>query len=185
MKINRQFQDLHSSNPKTDWHAVQIVERDICLLYHQLADYSYVMGDLYYGDIFSLPYWDYLSISNLEPERHTFIRNGCLVMLYAMASDVLDGSGAYLTMDRQRYLAARAAIDALPTYDDESNRLIAAVRNSFKLIDENRGTWEDASDVQDVIAESSWIHECFVRQYFIKRANDFATNPYFRGNEPS
>ncbi len=57
MKINRQFQALHSPDPDcTDWHTVQIVERDICLLYHQLADYSYVMGDLYYGDIYSLPY---------------------------------------------------------------------------------------------------------------------------------
>ncbi len=155
MKINRQFQALHSPDPdKTDWHAVQIIERDICLLYHQLADYSFIMGDLYYGDIYSLPYWEYLSASHLEPERQAFIRNGCLVMLYAMASEVLDGSGSYLTMDRQRYLAARAAVDSLPTFDDDSNRLIAAVKKSFKLIDEKRGAWEDAADVQDVIGES-------------------------------
>ncbi len=58
MKINRQFQDLHSPGPnETDWYTIQILERDICLLYHQLADYSYIMGDLYYGNVFALSYW--------------------------------------------------------------------------------------------------------------------------------
>lgn len=186
MKINRQFQDLHLPTPnKTDWYTIQIVERDICLLYHQLADYSYIMGDLYYGDVYALPYWEYLNVPNVEPERQMFIRHGCLVMLYAMAQEVLDGSGAYLTMDRQRYLAARTAVEALPSFDDETNRLIAAVRGSFKLIDENRGSWEDESDVKNVVAESTWIHERFVRQYFIKNANDFATHPYFQGKEQS
>ncbi len=185
MKINRQFQDLHSPGQNgTDWYTIQVVERDICLLYHQLADYSYIMGDLYYGDVFALPYWEYLNIPNLETERQAFIRNGCLVMLYAMASEVLDGSGTYLTMERKRYHAARAAVEALPNFDDESNRLIAAVKGSFKLIDEKRGTWDDIPEVQDVISESTWIHECFVRQYFIERTNDFFKNPYFRNEGP-
>ena len=90
MKINRQFQDIHSPLPtETDWCRIQIVERDICLLYHQLASYSWIMEDLYYGSVYALPYWRYLNISALETKRQAFIRNGCLVMLYAMASEEL------------------------------------------------------------------------------------------------
>ncbi|KLU02753.1 hypothetical protein RISK_005049 [Rhodopirellula islandica] len=54
---------------EVDWTEVQRVERDICLLYHQLADYSYIMGDLCYGDVFSLPYWEYLQIEELESDQ--------------------------------------------------------------------------------------------------------------------
>ncbi len=86
-----------------NWTEIQLVERDICLLYHQLADYSYIMGDLYYGDVFSLPYWEYLHVEELAPDRQRFVCDGCLVMLYAMAVEVLDGSGTYLTMDSDRY----------------------------------------------------------------------------------
>ena len=39
-----------------DWAEVQELERDILLLFHQLAEYNHVMGDLYYGDVFALPY---------------------------------------------------------------------------------------------------------------------------------
>ena len=184
MKINRQFQDLHTSgSADTDWCAVQSVERDICLLYHQLADYAYIMGDLYYGNVYSLPYWEYLAVSTLEPEQQQFIRIGCLVMLYAMASEVLDGSGTYLTMDRHKYRAAKSAVNALPEFDADTNRLIDAVRRSFTLIDQKRGAWEDSPEVQDVVAESTWIHERFVRQYFIRHAEQFNSNPYYRATD--
>jgi hypothetical protein len=187
MKINRQFQDLHmpDGGESEKWIELQCVERDICLLYHQLAHYSWIMGDLYYGDVYALPYWEYLNVPNVEPERQKFIRNGCLVMLYAMASGELDGSGIYLTTDRQVYLAARTAVEALPSLEDDTNRLIAAVRGSLRMIGENRRLWDDASDVKNVFAESHWIHERFVRPYFIGRANDFATNPYFQSKEQS
>ncbi len=73
--ISGQFQDLHSpNNGETDWQTIQRVERDICLLYHQLAEYSYIMGDLYYGDVYALPYWDYLNLQTLEPDQRAFIR---------------------------------------------------------------------------------------------------------------
>ena len=185
MKINQQFQDLHTSGASgTDWCAVQTIERDICLLFHQLSDYSYIMGDLYYGNVFSLEYWQFLQLPGVEPERQQFIRTGCLVMLYAMASEVLDGSGAYLTMDRRRYSDAKAAVRVLPSFDTDTDRLVAAVSGAFKLIDEKRFDNEDSPEVQEVVAASTWIHERFVRQYFISRAEDFENNPYFHSAEP-
>lgn len=185
MKINHQFQDLHiPGGTGIDWAAIQSVERDICLLFHQLADYSYIMGDLYYGSVYALDYWNFLQIHGIDPKRQQFLRIGCLVMLYAMASDVLDGTGSYLTMDRHRYLAAKSAVRSLPALDPDFDRLVAAVSGAFKLIDEKRFSEENSPEMQDVIAASTWIHERFVRQYFICRAADFESNPYFRGDGP-
>ena len=56
IEINRQFQDRHVAGSDIDrWVELQQVERDICLLYHQLSDYSYIMGDLYYGSDVAAP----------------------------------------------------------------------------------------------------------------------------------
>src|SRR5712691_1560834 len=87
----------HSPGASVDWVLKQQVERDICLLYHQLADYSYIMGDLYYGPVFGLPYWEYLDFPDLDGADREFLRDGCLVMILAMAWDQIDGSGVYIS----------------------------------------------------------------------------------------
>jgi hypothetical protein len=75
IEINRQFQDRHVAGSDIDrWVELQQVERDICLLYHQLSDYSYIMGDLYYGSVYALRYWDFLDVEGIKPARQTFIR---------------------------------------------------------------------------------------------------------------
>lgn len=185
MKINRQFQDLHLRDTSgVDWVALQKIERDICLLYHQLAVYAGIMPDLYYGNVFGSPYWDYLNVPNIEHEQQAFIRNGCLVMLYAMAVEVLDGIGAYLVMDRTRFDAAKAAVRCLPQFDADTDRLIRVVRGSFKLIDEGKNSSDKSPVAVEVVDASAWIHDRFVKDYFVHRAKEFETNPYFRGERP-
>ncbi|MCP3961419.1 MAG: hypothetical protein GY719_26540 [bacterium] len=185
VKINRQFQDLHSTaQAEIDWSAIQRVERDICLLYHQLADYSYIMGDLYYGDVFNLPYWEYLDFQGPEPEQQEFIRSGCLVMLYAMASEVLDGSGAYLTMDRDRFSGARASVESLRELDGDTGRLAAVVRAALRLVGQEGDLRCSSPEVQEIEAESTWIHERFVREYFNRRTHEFESNAYYQGEIP-
>jgi hypothetical protein len=142
------------------------------------------MDDLYYGDVFGLDYWRFLDVREVEPERGEFIRAGCLVMLYAMASEVCGGSGSYLVLDKKRYAEAKAAVRALPSFNPDMDRLVAAVSGAFKLIDEERSDVDPSPEVQAVFAESTWIHERFVRQYFISRADDFKNNPYYRGVVP-
>jgi len=45
MKINREFQDLRASvGGSVDWVLKRQVERDICLLCHQLASYGSIMA---------------------------------------------------------------------------------------------------------------------------------------------
>jgi hypothetical protein len=184
VKINERFQALHTPATETDWVAIQAVERDICLLYHQLADYSYIMGDLYYGDVYGLPYWDYLDVQGLEPEQRDFLRTGCLVLLFAMASEVLDGSGAYLTMDQNRYVAASVAVRSLSGFSGDVGRLADAVRQALAMIDAGAGTWDQSDTAAEMNAASTWIHERFVRRYFEDRAKEFSTNPYYRGQPP-
>jgi hypothetical protein len=96
MKMKRQFQDSHSASRLGHWVLKQQIERDICLLFHQLADYSSIMGDLSYGDVFALPYWEYLDFPDVDPEERNFLRDGCLVMILAMASECVDGTGSFL-----------------------------------------------------------------------------------------
>jgi len=44
LKINWRYQSLHTPDPnELDWVLVQQVEKDICLLYHQLSEYSYIL----------------------------------------------------------------------------------------------------------------------------------------------
>lgn len=123
----------------------------------------------------------------MESAHTRFIgRNACLTYwgLWS-AYEELNGSGAFLTVDQQRFHDAQTAVNALPAFDDDSNRLIAVVKSAFKLMDEKRGSWEDAPDVNEVVAASTWIHERFVRRYFIEIADAFTSNPYYHGEGPT
>ncbi|MBK8943123.1 MAG: hypothetical protein IPM79_37370 [Polyangiaceae bacterium] len=170
MKLNRQFQDLHTEAKSADWVLKQQLERDICLLYHQLANYSFIMGDLYYGDVFGLPYWEHLEMHGVEPDDRAFIRDGCLVMMLCMASECIDGSGSYV---REHVPACLAALDGLSLPGGETQRLIAAVRTALELVE--RG----GPEPPELFAEYTWVHERYVRRYFTDQADDFRTNPYF------
>jgi len=169
--INDQYQSLHlPGQSDVDWVLVQQVERDICLLYHQLAEYSFIMGDLYYGDVYALPYWNFLNTNDLPEDKQFFIRNGCLVMILAMAWDEIDGSGSYLAKFAK---SCEEALDRLEVEDEPSTRLLATVRDEVLAIKTG-----DCPD--DLFARSVWVHETFVRGYFKQIAGDFDKDPYFR-----
>jgi len=127
MKLNRQFQDQHMEQQSANWVLKQQLERDICLLYHQLANYSYIMGDLYYGDVFALAYWDHLQLPAIDDADRDFIRDGCLVMILAMASECIDGTGSYL---RPHVPQCRAKLERLSTADSDADKLIGIVRRA-------------------------------------------------------
>ena len=169
--INTQYQSLHlPGQSDVDWVLVQQVERDICLLYHQLAEYSFIMGDLYYGNVYALPYWNFLDTPGLPDEKHEFIRTGCLVMILAMAWDEIDGSGTYLAKFAKPCTEALRRFEAA---DESSKRLLAIVRDA--VIAAAEGNCPD-----DLFARSVWVHETFVRGYFKEIAREFDENPYFR-----
>jgi hypothetical protein len=171
MEINRQFQDLHTNSGHVDWVMIQQVERDICLLYHQLAEYSYIMGDLDYGSVFNLPYWEFLDLDGVPLDQKEFIQNGCLVMILAMAWDLIDGSGNYISP----YISTcKAALSKITFVDEISSKLIHAVRLALDIAE------QDNSESDELMNLSSWVHKEFVQGYFCKMAADFANNPYYK-----
>ena len=171
MKINHQFQDLHSHGGSVDWVLKQQIERDICLLYHQLAEYSHIMGDLYYGSVFALPYWEYLDFPGLDTADRDFLREGCLVMLLAMASEQIDGSGAYIN---SHIPACREAVTRIACDDEDTEKLARTVRLALDVAEQG------GPETRELVELSGWVHKRYVRGYFRRIAQAFDSNPYFR-----
>ncbi len=98
-------------------------------------------------------------------EDRRFIRDGCLVMLLAMAWDVLDGSGTYLLP----YLdLCRQAITQLEGKDEKTARLTQAVNHALEAIKQGqRGSYE--MDLQDV-----WVNREYVHRYFRQKSEEMA-----------
>jgi hypothetical protein len=117
------------------------------------------MGDLSYGDVFSLPYWDFLNPKGLaqHEDRATFVQQGCLVMLLAMAWEQLDGSGAYLEKLRDSILGRLATCKPLGQHGE---RLLAHVKDMVAAA--LQGTAEN----ETLRRESDWVHKTIVCGYF-------------------
>ncbi len=163
MKINSRYQDQHAGGG-VDWVAVRKVERDICLLYHQHSKYRYIMGDLYYGSVDELHYWDYLDLDGVDQLEREFVRDGCLVMMLAMCWDQIDGSGYYIG---QHIPACRAALLGLIPYDADAEKLMRTVGLALDLVENGAPVTEELGDL------SGWVHEKFVKGYFREIAREF------------
>jgi len=173
--VNMQFQALHMSDADIERHVeLQFVERDICLFYHQMADYSYIMSDLYYGSVYGLEYWKYLDVPDIDPDRQAFIAQGCLTLILAMAWETIEETGAYL----KPFLSdVSAALEGFRPQDADIRKLHETVCLSIDIATNGSG------DVKDLAARSDWVHRRFVREYFIGTARDFNEHPYFTGED--
>ena len=77
------------------WDEVWLIERDICYLYYELSEFPTVDADRAFTLLYRLPYWEYLT-GDLPETKRVFLQQGCLVMIFTMALDLLEGSGSYL-----------------------------------------------------------------------------------------
>ena len=180
-KINWQFQDLHAPSPRRDWVALQKLEADICLFYQQQAHYSYVMADLYYGDVYFLPYWEMLNLDGLDEDRLEFVQSGCLMILLAMSWELLDGTGSYLM---EHLAAALVGVRACKPVTERVARLREHLENSLTyLCDRPPGLsgLQEERGVAGFVDTSQWAHREFVFGYFRRWCDEFVTNPYYRG----
>lgn len=119
------------------------------------------MGDLYYGSIFSLPYWNYLNPIGLDLDRGVFVQEGYLVMLLAMAWGQLDSSVASLEKHRQVLSTSISCCRPLGQY---GLRLLNHVRTVIES-----ALTADQSNFDLLLNESAWVHRTFVRGYFLKQ----------------
>jgi hypothetical protein len=151
-----------------NWTAQELtalIRRDICLLYHVLSDYGFVMGDLDYRGQFSLPYWSALEFDDLVDGDARFIRCGCLVMLFAMAMEEIDGAGSYLTNSPARFSAALRSLDTCVFEDEEELQLLAHVRSAFACV-----ASPTREHIQKAEADGAWVYDTIVGTYFATRA---------------
>ncbi len=158
------------------WTEIQYVQRDICFLYHELAKYSYIMGDLAFGALYTLPYWDFLSVTGIDAPTAAFVRDGCLVMLLALAWEIIDQAGNGLPVEKRAL--CQAAITELRAHDQQTGRLIAAVQHALALASSDDVRQADL--LKHVTVESDWVHVTYVRGYFEQAVHQFRTNPYYR-----
>jgi hypothetical protein len=157
-----------------DWVKIQEIEKDICLLYHQLSDYAFIMDDLYFGSIFNLPYWNFLDIKELEDNKRRFIREGSLVFIYAIILAEAGGSSAYLSSDKKRYTHCKDNIESCVPENADEKLILKSIKYCFELIEKNK--IGDSS----IFSNSAEIHKRFVRRYFNTISNEFKTNKYFK-----
>ena len=166
MNINRQYQGLHGDTGVTgvDWVLKQQIERDICLLYHQLADYSFIMGDLYYGSVFALPYWEFLDLPEFDSAEERFIRDGCLVMILAMAWEQIDGAGAYIG---PHLSACKTAVERLQPDEEKTQSLVRTVLLALDTAKTGQ------VETEELTALSQWVHREYVQGYFRRLVQEF------------
>ena len=169
VEIARSLREGYIVKVEPDWELIQAVERDICLFYHQLSEYNYIMGDLYWGSVYHLPYWEYLELRAEELSRERFIRDGCLVLIFAMAYETIDGAGDYLTGKLDKCMAA---IDRLDAEDEMTKSLIQAVSDALTFVagaaDLNDA--ERSTRIHALWQSSLWVHREYVREYFVSMA---------------
>ena len=142
-----------------DWAEVHEIEKDILLLYHELLGYDNIMGDHDYANVFKLPYWDFLNPTGLDQDWHrlAFMQEGCLVMILAMAWDLLDGSGTHLDSFHETVPARLAGCNAA---SDRAERLLVHVRDAVTK------ALAGDDDHDELYAESAWVRDTIVRGYF-------------------
>ena len=154
------------------------VERDVCLLYHQLADYAFLMSDLSWGEVYKLPYWEYVETAGLEAKEAHFIRDGCLVMILTMLWECIDGGGYYIY---KRIPECRRHINALTVSDPKTEMLIDIVKQALDLAERFPGPQAPPEKlVGELFDQCDWVHREYVRGYFIRMSEKFNSD-HFQG----
>lgn len=150
-----------SQREDDDFELYKQLTRDVCYLYHELADYGHIMGDLDYANDYSLPYWEVINGIGTGYGNDRFIRSGILVLFMAMIHDQLDGSGCWLLKHAND--VAEQLKHFIPE-DENLLRLCDAVLWGITLIQ------GPASEDEQFATDSAWAYDTFVRSYFQNRA---------------
>jgi len=160
---NKEFYAILMKDRDIDWTNIWEVERDICCLYHELSEVRGIIGDLAFGSLYTLSYWEFLDLSAFQmPEtERRFIREGCLVFILAMAWDVIDGSGSYLL---DKIGQCQQAVNDLIAIDDKERQLIFTVNLALATVENNAGSSDELEQL------SVWVNQIYVCGYFERRS---------------
>lgn len=131
--------------------------RDVCYLFHELADYRHIMGDLDYANDYELPYWNLVNRVDTGRPDDRLIRSGILILFLAMLHDEFDGSGCRISKYADSVLSA---LTELVPEDNDILRLSDCVCRGLELL--RSGSRPDDRFDED----STWAYSTFVQRYF-------------------
>jgi hypothetical protein len=134
------------------------IEKDICFLYHELSEYSGIMGDLDYHTLYNKKYWTYIDV-----DTDPFILHGCLILVLAMIWDWIDGSGNYI---EDKIVYYKNAMKTLYGQSEDEFRLIEAVNKGLEIVEKDKQK-DDKFEM-----DSLWAFETFVMGYFQEKAGN-------------
>lgn len=137
--------------------------KDVCYLYHELAAYRHIMGDLDYANDYSIHYWELLNRVDTGRIDDRFIRGGILILMLAMLQDAFDGSGDSIS---KHHSAATKAIAEFIPEDEDMLRLGDAVAHGLQLLAESR-IGDDRFN-----SDACWAYQAFVQKYFADATNE-------------
>lgn len=147
-----------------DLLTIEKIKRDICFLYHQFAEYNYIMGDLDYSGLYNLPYWKFLTLDEVDLSDDFFVRDGCLVIILAMALDYIDGSGNYIVP----YISlCRTELLKIVPFDNKTEKLVNTVKLALECAEQQQ---PETSEIGEL---SSWVYKEYVEGYFRKMVCEF------------
>lgn len=147
------------SNASFDCTTIWSVTRDICYFYHLQTEWKAIQSDTEF-DYEAQPYWEYLDIvdSNFTLYEKEFVRDGCLVIVFSMCLEVIEGAGNHLKLNAldECFLA----VTKLNTPDEKTQFMKATLLEMLSRIRENDYTRESFSK------EAVWVNKQYVYSYF-------------------
>jgi hypothetical protein len=160
--MNRGLRTDKSQREDDDHGLYKRLTRDVCFLYHELADYGHIMGDLDYASDYPLDYWRL--INGIETGRgdDRFIRSGILVLMMAMLQDEFDGSGCWIS---KHLNSAKDELERFIPEDEDILKLTDYVLHGLQLL----ASGSPADNHFDTGA--CWAYDQFVRAYFLDSAD--------------
>ena len=173
MSMNNRFQNKHIEDFDNIWVLIQHIERDISYLYHQLSNYSYIMGDLSFNELCCLPYWDFINYNfPLPDDELSFIKEGCLILILTMAWEKIDNTGCYIKDKIDRILNQLEIFEPL----NEKQSILHDIV-TLTIAFAKKPNKEQYDDIKE---KSNWVHREFIRGYFRNKVDAFNNNPYYK-----
>lgn len=145
-----------TSEAHPDWLAITKVKRDICFFYHEQLETPGIDGDLAFSELYNISYWKFLNLYSDTLERE-FIQHGCLLLILAMAWDIISGSGWYL---RDHLDEVQRAVADLITDNPLTTELASVVLRTLA----RAGGHPDSTD--ELLQLSAWAKKTFILSYF-------------------
>ncbi len=140
---------------------VELLQRDIVSSFHEYVDYAGVMGEMDWGLVYSLPYWEYLDLEGMYEDERVFIRDGCLLLILAMAFNAFDHHGGSKGNRISRH--AEDCIDAVNhvrSDDADTQALTDAVLYAINRVKSGQG-WD-----KYMMHAAVWAFRRYVATYF-------------------